>query len=420
MTTRRDVLIAGSAVAAMLAFPGSTRAAVRRGTGKPLQILVLGGTGFLGPHFVEAARAKGHQLTLFNRGKSNPMRFSGEQFKDIEQLHGDRKTDLSALAGARRWDAVLDTSAYFPADVDRSAAALAQRVGQYVIISSISVYADNSIPGGDESAAVATIANPALATEITGENYGPLKALCEQAAQKAMPGRTTVIRPGLIVGPGDNTDRFTYWPARAARGGEILAPGRAGDPIQLIDVRDLAEFILHSIETRNLGVFNADAAPGALSMGSVLAASQVAGARANDIQCIGAPCVQPAAAGSTTTWVPAHFLEAHQVSAWQDMPVWIPPTGEYAGFGLRSTSRAQATGLTCRPLQATVDDTLQWWLGLPEERRAKPKAGLSPAREAEVLKAWHARTDANRGVQAREFSRPTRSAERRLATDCKQ
>ena len=391
MTTRRDVLVAGSAVAAMLALPGSTRAAVRRGTGKPLQILVLGGTGFLGPHFVEAARAKGHQLTLFNRGKSNPMRFSGEQFKDIEQLHGDRRTDLSALAGARRWDAVLDTSAYFPADVDRSAALLAKRVGQYVIISSISVYADNSTPGADESAAVATIESPALATEISGGNYGPLKALCEHAAQEAMPGRTTVIRPGLIVGPGDNTDRFTYWPARAARGGEILAPGSASDPIQFIDVRDLAQFILHSIETRSFGVLNADAAPGALTMGALLAASQVAGANANDIQCIRAPSPQPPEASSTVTWVPADFLEAQKVSAWQDMPAWIPAIGEYAGFGLRSTSRAQATGLTCRPLQATVDDTLQWWLGLPEARRARPKAGLSPAREAEVLKGWHAR-----------------------------
>ena len=182
MTTRRDVLIAGSAVAVMLTLPGSTRAAVRAGTGKPLQILVLGGTGFLGPHFVEAARAKGHQLTLFNRGKSNPMRFSGEQFKDIEQLHGDRKTDLSALAGARRWDAVLDTSAYFPADVDRSAAVLAKRVGQYVIISSISVYADNSIPGGDESAAVGVAWRRTVNSDPPGHR-------CAQAQETRLPER---------------------------------------------------------------------------------------------------------------------------------------------------------------------------------------------------------------------------------------
>jgi 2'-hydroxyisoflavone reductase len=377
MTTRRDFLMATSAAAAWLALPGCARAAgrgaVERGAGKPLKILVLGGTGFLGPHFVEAARANGHTLTLFNRGKSNPTRFSGEEFKDIEQLRGDRKSDLSALEGKRRWDAVLDTSAYFPADVTRSARLLARRVGQYVIISSISVYADNSKPGADETAAVLTMANAEAAQEITGENYGPLKALCEQAAAAELPGRSTVIRPGLIVGPGDNTDRFTYWPARAARGGEILAPGSAADPTQFIDVRDLAGFILHAIETDATGVFNADAAPGAISMGSLLAA-----------------CRRAAGADSSTvTWVPADFLEAQQVSAWQDMPVWIPPAGEYAGFGRRSTDRAQAAGLKYRPLQQTVDDTLQWWNQLPEARRASPKAGLSPEREAAVLRAWH-------------------------------
>ena len=392
MRNRRDFLIAAAAAAGWLALPGCARA-VSRASVKPLDVLVLGGTGFLGPHFVEAARAKGHRLTLFNRGKTNPTRFSGEEFKDIEQLQGDRKTDLSALQGKRRWDAVLDTSAYLPGDVTRSAGLLAPRVSQYVIISSISVYADNSTPGADETAAVGTLPDPTV-TEITGETYGPLKALSEQAAQKALPKRTTVIRPGLIVGPGDNTDRFTYWPARAARGGEILAPGVASDPIQFIDVRDLAEFILHTIETGSMGVFNADAAPGALTMGKLLRACQAAGTAANDIQCIRAPCPQPPEASSTVTWVPADFLEAQKVSAWQDMPAWIPPTGEYAGFGRRSTARAQAAGLEYRPLQATVNDTLQWWLALPEERRAKPKAGITAAREAEVLKAWHARTAA--------------------------
>lgn len=395
MTSRRDFLIATSAAASLLALPGCASGAglmpVKRTPGKPLKILIMGGTGFLGPHFVEAARAKGHQLTLFNRGKSNPTRFSGEEFKDLEQLQGDRKTDLSALEGTRRWDAVLDTSAYFPGDVTRSASLLADRVDQYMIISSISVYADNSTPGADEQSAVATMQNPEAAKEITGENYGALKALSEQAAEKALPGRTTVVRPGLIVGPGDHTDRFTYWPARAARGGEILAPGTASDPTQFIDVRDLAAFLLHAIETGTVGVFNADAAPGTLTMGKLLSACQLAGTQANDIQCVRAPCPQPPEASSTVTWVPADFLEAQKVSAWQDMPAWIPPKGEYAGFGLRSTAKAQAAGLKYRPLQETVDDTLQWWLGLTEERRAKPKAGLSAVREAEVLKAWHAK-----------------------------
>ena len=395
---RREFLASSIAAATWLALPGCARSVARDASsdesGKSLQILVLGGTGFLGPHFVEAARAKGHQLTLFNRGKSNPTRFSGEEFKDIEQLQGDRKSDLSALNGSRRWDAVLDTSAYFPADVTRSAQLLAKRVEQYVIISSISVYADNSTPGADETAALATIPDPGAAQEITGENYGALKALSEQAAQKELPGRTTVIRPGLIVGPGDHTDRFTYWPARAARGGEILAPGTPADPTQFIDVRDLAAFLLHAIENRTVGTFNADAAPGALNMGALLAACQLAGTNANDIQCIRAPCPQPPEASSTVTWVPADFLEVHKVSAWQDMPAWIAPTGEYTGFGLRSTAKAQAAGLKYRPLQDTVDDTLQWWLGLPEERRANPKAGIAPAREIEVLKAWHAKVAA--------------------------
>ncbi|MEL1263576.1 NAD-dependent epimerase/dehydratase family protein [Pseudoxanthomonas putridarboris] len=393
MTSRRDFLLAGSAAAAWMTLPGSVRAAVEGEAARPLDILVMGGTGFLGPHFVEAARDRGHRLTLFNRGKSNPTRFSGEAFKDIEQLHGDRKSDLAALEGTRRWDAVLDTSAYLPADVTRSAELLAPRVGQYLIVSSISVYADNATPDADETAAVATIPDPTV-TEITGETYGALKALCEQAAEKAMPGRTTVVRPGLIVGPGDTTDRFTYWPARAARGGEILAPGAPDNPTQVIDVRDLAEFMLRLIETRNFDVFNADAPAGKLTMGALLDACQKAGTEANQVQCVRAPCDQPAAASSTVTWVPADFLEQQKVSAWQDMPAWIPPTGEYAAFGLRSSARAQAAGLTYRSLDTTVHDTLQWWLALPEERRAKPKAGIDAEREAEVLRAWHARKTA--------------------------
>ncbi len=374
MTSRRDFLIASAAAAAWLSLPSALHAR-GRAAAKPLDILVMGGTGFLGPHFVEAARARGHKLTLFNRGKSNPTRFDGEEFRDIEQLRGDRKSDLSALEGERRWDAVLDTSAYLPADVTRSAGLLAPRVGQYVVISTISVYAGNDTPHADESAAVGTLADPAV-TEITGETYGPLKALCEQAAEAVLPGRATVVRPGLIVGPGDPTDRFTYWPARGARGGEILSPGTPDDPTQFIDVRDLADFILHLIEQRTFGVFNADSAPGAITMGSLIAACQQAG---HDFS-----------SSSSTTWVPADFLQQQNVRAWQDMPVWVPSVDDYAGFGMRSTARAQAAGLAYRPLETTVRDTLDWWMKQPDERRANPKAGLSPEREAGVLLAWHA------------------------------
>jgi 2'-hydroxyisoflavone reductase len=393
MTIDRRSFIAAGLGAATLALPACARNAAGVDSakpGKPLRILVLGGTGFLGPHFVEAARAKGHALTLFNRGKSNPTRFSGEEFKDIEQLRGDRKSDMTALEGERRWDAVLDTSAYIPADVTRSAKLLAPRVGQYLIVSTISVYAKIDTPGQDETAPLAQLTDPTV-TEITGETYGGLKALCEQAAEAEMPGRVTVVRPGLIVGPGDNSDRFTYWPARADRGGEILAPGSAQDPTQFIDVRDLAEFLLLTLEQRHIGIYNADAREGAITMGGLLTACQAVSKRMNTIYCVRAPCPQPPGHDSTLTWVPADFLEAQKVSAWQDMPVWMPATGNDAGFGRVSTQRARAIGLRYRPLETTIADTLAYWRELPEERRAKPKAGLTPAREAEVLAAWHAR-----------------------------
>ncbi|UZW59668.1 SDR family oxidoreductase [Lysobacter enzymogenes] len=365
---RRDFLAAGAAAASLLALPGGAFAAARP---QPLKLLVLGGTGFLGPHFVEAARKRGHTLTLFNRGKTNPDKFSGEDYRDIEQLHGDRKTDLSALEGGRKWDAVLDTSAYIPADVTRSAKLLAPKVRQYLLVSTISVYAKNDVPS-DETSPLAVLSDPNV-TEVTGETYGGLKALCEKAAEAELPGRTTVVRPGLIVGPGDNSDRFTYWPARADRGGEILAPGSAQDPTQFIDVRDLAAFLLACIERGHVGIYNADAEPGALTMGALLRESQKAAGKK-----------------STLTWAPADFLEAQKVAPWSDMPVWIPARGEYAGFGRTSVRKARAAGLSYRPLRDTVRDTLAWWRKLPEERRAKPKAGLSAQRESEVLAAWHA------------------------------
>ncbi|SDY72878.1 2'-hydroxyisoflavone reductase [Lysobacter sp. yr284] len=365
---RREFLAAGAAAASLLALPAGALAAAKP---QPLKLLVLGGTGFLGPHFVEAARKRGHTLTLFNRGKTNPDKFSGEDYRDIEQLHGDRKTDLSALEGERTWDAVLDTSAYIPADVTRSAKSLAPKVKQYLLVSTISVYAKNDAPS-DETSALAVLSDPNV-TEVTGETYGGLKALCEKAAEAELPGRTTVVRPGLIVGPGDNSDRFTYWPARADRGGEILAPGSAEDPTQFIDVRDLAAFLLACIERGHVGIYNADAEPGALTMGALLRESQKAAGKK-----------------STLTWAPADFLEAQKVAPWSDMPVWIPARGEYAGFGRTSVNKARAAGLGYRPLRDTVRDTLAWWRKLPQERRAKPKAGLSAQREAEVLAAWHA------------------------------
>ncbi len=374
MASRREFLAHSLTAAALAALPASVFAADR--AARPLKLLVLGGTGFLGPHFVERAHARGHTLTLFNRGRSNPTRFNGTPLAGIEQLRGDRKDDLTALEGDRRWDAVLDTSAYFPADVARSAGLLAGRVGHYQVISSISVYARNDI-ANDERSPLATLTDPETRT-ITGETYGGLKAACERAAQDALPGKTSVVRPGLIVGPGDPTDRFTWWPARVDRGGEIAAPGTPQDPTQCIDVRDLAAFLLHLIEQDTTGVFNADAAPGTLTMGGLLDS------------CVRQAKAAGGAPDARLTWLPADFLETQDVKAWSDMPVWIAPVGEYAGFGRTRVDRAVAAGLTHRPIDDTVRDTLTWWRAQPAERRAAPKSGLSPEREAAVLAAWHA------------------------------
>ncbi|WP_157515144.1 NAD-dependent epimerase/dehydratase family protein [Luteimonas abyssi] len=392
MVDRRDVLKAGLAAFPLAWWPWRAKAAEHEEATavapRPLDILVLGGTGFLGPHFVEAALARGHRLTLFNRGRRAPSRFDGAAFSGVEQLRGDRRSDFSALGATRRWDVVLDTSAYFPADVVRSATLLASRVGLYQIVSSISVYARQDMPN-DEDSALAALDDPSV-ERVDGETFGGLKALCEAAAERVLPGRTCVVRPGLIVGPGDPTDRFTYWPARADRGGEMLAPGTPRDPVQMIDVRDLAAFQLRLLERGATGVLNALTRPGHLSMGDVVETCLRVAREANTVQCVRAPCDQPPGHDTRATWVPAGFLAERQVSPWQDMPVWMPPDGAYAGFARTSAARAVAAGLTFRPLETTVADTLAWWRSLPEARRAEPGAGLALEREAEVLQAWHA------------------------------
>jgi 2'-hydroxyisoflavone reductase len=333
---------------------------------KPKRILILGGTGFLGPQLVEVARARGHSVTLFNRGKTRPG-----LFPDVEKLQGDRDPNrdegLKALQG-RQWDAVIDTSGYVPRIVKASAELLAPNVGHYVFVSSISVYEDMSKPGLDESAPVATM--PDETSEAVREHYGALKALCEKAAEAAMPGRVTNIRPGLIVGPDDPTDRFTYWPVRVERGGEVLAPGDGSDPTQFIDARDLAAWMILAVERRHLGVYNATGPSQPLPMRGLLEACQKAGGNK-----------------ATLTWVDTAFLEKQNVAPWGDMPVWIPSTGE----GRRGVSNAKAValGMTFRPVEETVRDTLAWWKAQPPERQAKLRAGLSAEREREVLAAWH-------------------------------
>ena len=369
MTNRRKFIHAAAALAAAIPFAralADEKTDVAKPAGGKLKLLIMGGTGFIGPHIVAAAVKRGHTITLFNRGKTHPG-----LFPDLEKLHGDRKTDLSALEG-RKWDAVVDTAAYIPGDVTRSATLLAPNVGQYLLVSTVSVYAKLDKPGLDESAPLATTTEPD-AQKVTNENYGALKVLCEKAAEAALPGRVCVIRPGLIVGPGDNSDRFTYWPVRVARGGEVLAPDKPGDFVQFIDARDLADFIVLCLERKTFGTFNADAQAGSITIGALLDT-----------------CKKVTKSDAQFTWVDPKFLEEQKIGPWADLPVWIPAEGDDAGFGQVSAAKAKAAGLTYTPLSDTVNDTLTWFKTEPAEHQAKLKAGLTAEREAAALKAWHA------------------------------
>ncbi|WP_338871610.1 SDR family oxidoreductase [Myxococcus stipitatus] len=339
---------------------------------KPLSILILGGTKFLGPALVEFAQARGHTVTLFNRGKTNPG-----LFPNVEKLQGDRDPNkaegLKALEG-RKWDAVVDTSGYVPRIVKASAELLAPNVGHYAFISSISVYKDLTTPGITESYPLAKVEDPT--TEDVPKYYGALKALCEQAAEAAMPGRVLNVRPGLIIGPDDPTDRFTYWPVRLSRGGEVLAPGDGQDPVQFIDARDLAAWTILGVERRLAGAYNATGPLRPLLMRDFLEASQkVLGTDARLV------------------WADTAFLAKHKVEHWGDMPAWAPRVGEDGGLGRINVDKALAAGLTFRPIADTVRDTLAWFKTEPPERQAKLKAGLSPEREKEVLAAWHQEFD---------------------------
>lgn len=334
---------------------------------KPLRILILGGTGFIGPHQVRYAIARGHTVTLFNRGKTNP-----KLFPEVEKRQGDRAVNDYASLKGRDWDVVIDNPTTLPRWVRQAAAVLQNHTKQYVFISTISVYEKNDTPAADETAAVATTTEPD--SEDARKYYGPLKALSEKEAEKAFPGHTTVIRPGFIIGPGDLSDRFTYWPARLAKGGEVLAPGNPTDPVQIIDARDLAEFSIRVCENGTTGTYNCTGPRSKLTMGEMLG-----GVRA------------VMTSDAYLTWVSAKFLAAQSVQPWVDMPVWVPSAGPTAGFALRSIRRALDKGLTFRPLAVTAKDTLDFYHSEPEERKEKLRVGLTPARETQVLAAWHAR-----------------------------
>jgi 2'-hydroxyisoflavone reductase len=330
-----------------------------------MKLLILGGTVFLGRHLVEAALARGHEVTIFTRGQRNP-----DLYPEAEKLRGDRDGDLTALEG-RTWDAAIDTSGYVPRIVGDSAALLAPNVEHYTFISSLSVYGDTRTPGMDESTPVAELTEPG--SEEVGKHYGPLKALSEQAAEAVMPGRTLSIRAGLIVGRHDPTDRFTYWPRRVAQGGDVLAPGRPDRYVQFIDARDLAEWNISMAERRIAGIFNATGRHDTTTMGELLQT-----------------CKEVSGSDARFVWVPDQFLEEQGAGPWMELPLWIPETNaEMAGFLRASSDKAIAEGLTFRPLADTVRDTLDWDRTRPAD--TEYRAGMKPEREAEILAAWRAR-----------------------------
>jgi 2'-hydroxyisoflavone reductase len=336
---------------------------------RAIRLLVLGGTGFIGPYQVRYARSRGHHVTIFNRGRTNPGMFDDE----VETLLGDRNGDLESLRG-QKWDVVIDNSRANPDWVDLAAKFLVDSVGLYYYVSSRSAYADTSrVP--------MTADAPTFTYETAGVKpgedlpYGLAKALSERAAQAVFKGRTNIVRPGLIIGPEDDTDRFTYWPVRIHRGGEVLAPGDPTDPIQIIDVRDLCEWQIRMAENAIAGVFN-----GVGPHTPRPWAEMLYGIRA------------VTTAETTFTWVPLSFLQEMGVRPYSDMPVWMPPTPGREGFARFDLTPEVNAGLTFRPLAVTAKETLDFHFSRDPERQASLQAGMTAEREAEVLAAWHARS----------------------------
>lgn len=320
-----------------------------------MKLLILGGTRFLGRALVDAALARGHEITLFNRGQSNPA-----LYPEVQQIHGNRDGELALLQG-QTWDAGIDTCGYVPRLVRAAAEALAQAVGRYIFISSISAYADFTQVGMTEDAPLAILKDEQT-EEITEETYGGLKVLCERVAEQAMPERVLLVRPGFIVGPHDPTDRFTYWPVRTAQGGAMLAPGEPTDRVQFIDVRDLAAWIIAMAEQGKTGAYNATGPDYALTMGQFLDA-----------------CKEVTHSDAQFTWVDSDFLLQHEA----DPPLWTPRG--YEGASAVNCSKAIQNGLTFRPLKETIRDTITW-----KGQDSQLRAGLKPEQEKSLLQAYKA------------------------------
>lgn len=360
----KSSLLGSAAVAAGCVPEADTRGEALAETSAPLDILVLGGTGFIGPHMVREALRRGHTVSLFNRGRTD-----SELFPDLKLYKGDRNNGLQSLAGGK-WDAVIDNSGYVPRHVEDSARLLAPVVSHYLYISTISVYDISPAPITEDSP-LATMLDETV-EEVTAETYGPMKALCEQRALAEVGAdRTTVLRPTYICGPGDRTDRYTYWPVRTMRGGEMLWPGTPRDDIQIIDVRDLANFTVDCLEQRIAGIFNTVRPLRSFQMGDLLEDS-----------------LAVTGADMTPVWVDKEFIAEHKVAEGNGLPIWEAPDSEYASFTLVDGSRAAAAGLKNRPTRETARDTISWWKTLPESRRENLRAGLSAEKEAEFLRLW--------------------------------
>lgn len=332
-----------------------------------MKLLLLGGARFLGRHVIDAALARGHQVTVFNRGSNNAGLPS-----EVEALTGDRDGRMDALRG-RTWDAVIDTSGYVPRVVGEGADLLAGAARHYTFVSSISVYPSFPTPKMDETAPVGELSDPTV-EEVTGETYGPLKVLCEREVERRFPGRAAMIRAGLIVGPRDDIGRLPYWVKRVARGGEVLAPGRPARKIQVIDARDIADWMVKLAEDGTAGIFNTTGPDRLLTMGELLSESRrVSGSDAR------------------FTWVSDEFLAAQKVQPFGEMPIYIPETPEYMHFFDIDVSRAIKAGLRFRPLEDTLRATLEWTEPpLPRDFAISiPPPGISAEREAELLRLWH-------------------------------
>jgi 2'-hydroxyisoflavone reductase len=330
-----------------------------------MRILILGGTVFLGYHLVQSATRAGHKVTIFSRGKTNP-----ELLPEVEKLKGDRDGNLTSLVG-RRWDAVIDTSGYVPRIVRESVNLLKEATDHYTFISSISVYRDFLQPGIDESYALQELEDPS--TEDVGKAYGGLKALCEQEVEAGMPGRALLIRPGLIVGPQDPTDRFTYWPARINKGGAVLAPGNPDASVQFIDVRDLSDWTIRMVEARKAGVYNATGPVHRLTMNEMLES-----------------CKMATGSDADFTWLSNRFLLQKEAGPWIELPLWLPGEGETANVAYMlsvNVDKAIKAGLACRPLAETILDTLAW--DTARDLGVTRKAGMNVEKETRLLHEWN-------------------------------